>query len=216
MEVEPNMLRLQAAELGQRLKGTNVYFVGMMGTGKSTVARALADVMGRYIPLDSDAVIEKLMGATVAEIFEKDGEEAFRSIESQVLDQMHSYVKMCIATGGGIVTRSNNWGKMQTGIVVWLDMEPALIVERMSKDLEEVNKRPLLKGEDPQAKLEEILETRRSMYEQADVRVELESDEDVLDVTLKVITRVLEFIDSNPPKWQEWKQKAQQQGIDWA
>lgn len=60
----------------------------MMGTGKSTVARALADVMGRYIFLDTDTIIEDLLGASVGEVFAKDGEEAFRSVESQVLDQV--------------------------------------------------------------------------------------------------------------------------------
>lgn len=69
-------------------QGTNVYFVGMMGTGKSTVARALAKIMGRYIFLDTDSIIEELLGATVGEVFDKDGEEAFRSVESQVLDQV--------------------------------------------------------------------------------------------------------------------------------
>lgn len=60
----------------------------MMGTGKSTVARALADVMGRYIFLDTDSIIEELLGASVGEVFTTDGEEAFRSVESQVLDQV--------------------------------------------------------------------------------------------------------------------------------
>lgn len=65
-----------------------MFFVGMMGTGKSTVARALADVMGRYIFLDTDTIIEELLGASVGEVFATDGEEAFRSVESQVLDQV--------------------------------------------------------------------------------------------------------------------------------
>lgn len=60
----------------------------MMGTGKSTVARALADVMGRYIFLDTDTTIEMLLKASVGEIFATDGEEAFRSVESTVLDQV--------------------------------------------------------------------------------------------------------------------------------
>lgn len=59
-----------------------------MGTGKSSVARALADVMGRYIPLDTDSIIEELLVASCDEIFATDGEEAFRSVESQVLDQV--------------------------------------------------------------------------------------------------------------------------------
>ncbi|CBN78012.1 Shikimate Kinase [Ectocarpus siliculosus] len=216
MEVEPHVLRLQAAELGSRLRGTNVFFVGMMGTGKSTVARALADVMGRYIFLDTDTIIEELLGASVGEVFAKDGEEGFRSVESQVLDQVHSYVKMCVATGGGIVSENKNWGKMQTGMVVWLDMEPKDIFERLSKDPEEVAKRPLLAGDDPQGKLEELLEKRKPQYAQADVTVQLKPEDGVDDITYNVVNTILEFIDSNPPKWQKWKEKANAAGIEWA
>eukprot|EP00904_Undaria_pinnatifida_P007474 jgi/Undpi1/3857/HiC_scaffold_16.g07226.m2 len=199
--VDPHVLRLQAAELGSRLKGTNVFFVGMMGTGKSTIARSLADVMGRYIFLDTDSIIEELLGASVGEVFATDGEEAFRSVESQVLDQVHSYVKTCIATGGGIVTEAKNWGRMQTGVVVWLDMESKDILDRLMKDPEQVAKRPLLAGDDPKASLDAIMEKRRSQYAQADVTVQLEAGDNVEEATLNVINSVLAFIDSNPPKW---------------
>lgn len=76
-----------------------------MGTGKSTVARALADVMGRYIPLDTDSIIEELLVATCDEIFATDGEEAFRSVESQVLDQVRytGGAARGRETGGGTV-----------------------------------------------------------------------------------------------------------------
>eukprot|EP00752_Nemacystus_decipiens_P009186 g8207.t1 len=188
----------------------------MMGTGKSTIARALADVMGRYIPLDTDSIIEELLGASTSEVFATDGEEAFRSVESQVLDQVHSFVKICVATGGGIVSEKKNWGKLQTGMVVWLDMDPKDIFERLSKDPEQVAKRPLLSGDDPQGKLEALMEKRRPQYAQADVTVQLTPEDGVDDVTYNVINTLLEFIDSNPPKWQKWKEKANQAGIEWA
>lgn len=216
MEVEPHILRLQAAELGSRLKGTNVYFVGMMGTGKSTVARSLADVMGRYIFLDTDSIIEEFLRASVSEVFATDGEVAFRSVESQVLDQVHSYVKACVATGGGIVTQKKNWGRLHSGIVVWLDMEPEDILARMEENPSQIAKRPLLAGNNPKAQLEAVMGDRRAQYAQADVRVELKAEDGVDDATLNVVNTILEFIDSNPPKWQQWKEKAQSAGIEWA
>ncbi|CAN0478184.1 unnamed protein product [Ectocarpus sp. 8 AP-2014] len=122
---------------------------------------------------------------------------------------------MCVATGGGIVSENKNWGKMQTGMVVWLDMEPKDIFERLSKDPEEVAKRPLLAGDDPQGKLEELLEKRKPQYAQADVTVKLEPEDGVDDITYNVVNTILEFIDSNPPKWQKWKEKANAAGIEW-
>lgn len=86
-----------------------MFFVGMMGTGKSTIARGLADVMGRYIFLDTDSIIEELLGASVGEVFETDGEEAFRSVESQVLDQVcrttRNRAEKC--RGGVVVERAH-------------------------------------------------------------------------------------------------------------
>lgn len=69
-------------------KGTNLYFVGMMGTGKSTIARTLSNFMGKYRFMDTDAVIEEVFKAPVQDIFSTEGEEAFRSVESLVLDKV--------------------------------------------------------------------------------------------------------------------------------
>ncbi|CAM9509152.1 unnamed protein product [Laminaria digitata] len=90
---------------------------------------------------------------------------------------------------------------MQTGVVVWLDMETKDIVERLMQDPEQVAKRPLLAGDDPLAKLDALMEKRRPQYGQADVTVRLEAGDDVGDATLNVVNSVLGYIDSNPPKW---------------
>ena len=155
------------------------------------------------------------MGAPIAEIFEKDGEDEFREFEAGVLDQVHSFVRLCIATGGGIVMRPQNWGKLQTGVVIWLDCEPDVLVERLSKDPEEIAKRPLLKGEDPAGKLAELLEQRRKMYAQADVTVEIGPMDSVSDVITKVIDNVSDYMEENPPQWQQWKDSAATSGLDW-
>mmetsp|Transcript_10888 Transcript_10888/g.16242 ORF Transcript_10888/g.16242 Transcript_10888/m.16242 type:complete len:184 (-) Transcript_10888:285-836(-) len=109
-------LRLQVAELGSTLKGTNVYFVGMMGTGKSSVARGMADRLGPYTFIDTDAVIEQLLKAPISEAFEEVGEAEFRRIESQVLNELHSYVKLIVATGGGIVEDKKKLEQTSFGI----------------------------------------------------------------------------------------------------
>ncbi|CAM9404928.1 unnamed protein product [Phaeothamnion confervicola] len=215
MEVDPKNLRLRAAELGSRLKGTNIYFVGMMGTGKSAVGRNLADVIGRYGFIDTDEVIEQLLGCPVHQVFAEDGEEAFRSVEAQVLDQVHSFVKLVIATGGGVVMRQQNWSKLHTGLVVWLDVPVDDVVARLSKDPEQVRRRPLLSGADPRAALEALLEQRRHMYEAADVRVVISAREDVQDVVLKVVEHLHDYVDSNPPRHQAWKEEAKTAGADW-
>ncbi len=73
-------------------------------------------------------------------------------------------MKVCVATGGGIVLRKENWGLLQTGIVVWINMDVRDIVDRLQKDVTEVNKRPMLNGVNPEGRLSEILEQRKAMY----------------------------------------------------
>ena len=99
-------LKVDAARLlGPRLKGSSVYLVGMMGSGKSSVGNVLAKRMGTYSFLDTDGIIENVTGMTIPAIFEAEGEEGFRSVEGQVLDSVHAYVRCVVSTGGGIVCR---------------------------------------------------------------------------------------------------------------
>ena len=100
--------------LGERLKGTNLYLVGMMGSGKSTVGPLLAEALG-YRFLDADAVISQAAGCSIPEIFERDGEAGFRSLERQVLQQLSQWHSLVVATGGGIVTVPANWGELRQG-----------------------------------------------------------------------------------------------------
>ena len=154
-----------AAALARRLKGMNLYLVGMMGTGKSATGRPLAEALG-YRFLDADQELEKAAGCSIAEIFASQGEEGFRALETatlQVLAQLHSCV---VATGGGVVTRPQNWGQLHQGVVIWLDAPEALLLERLRAD---ATPRPLLRSDDPAARLRELLERRRPLYAQADL-----------------------------------------------
>ena len=166
--------------------------------------------MGTYNFLDTDNIIESATGMTIPEIFQKEGEEAFRDVEAQVLDQVHAYVRCVVSTGGGAVCRLANWAKLQTGLVVWLDVDPEVIMTRIKN-----TDRPLLQTDNPLETLQKLLEDRRSRYEQADVHIKVTADMTEHDVANAVVKEVHEFIDNNPPAWQKAKAKAQADGLDW-
>jgi len=166
--------------------------------------------MRTYNFLDTDNIIETATKMTIPEIFEAEGEAAFRSVEAQILDSVHAYVRCVISTGGGIVCRRQNWAKLQTGIVIWLDVDPEVIMKRI-----EGTDRPLLQTEDPLKTLENLLEERREMYEQADIRISVTEEMDEEMVALEVIKMMHDFIDENPPAWKKAKAKAQAEGLDW-
>jgi shikimate kinase len=166
--------------------------------------------MGNYNFLDTDEIIVKATGMTIPEIFAAEGEEGFRKVEGQVLDSVHPYVRCVISTGGGIVLRRENWSKLHTGLVVWLDCAPEVIVKRI-----EGTDRPLLQTGDPLQKLKELLEQRKDKYMQSDVRVVVTEDMDENEVADTVFRQLHDFIDENPPAWKLAKAKAQAEGLDW-
>jgi shikimate kinase len=166
--------------------------------------------MGSYNFLDTDLIIEKATGVTIPQILEQEGEEGFRTAESQILDSVHSYVRCVVSTGGGMVLKMENWSKLQSGLVIWLDVDPEVIMKRI-----EGTDRPLLQTEDPLQKLKDLLEERREKYAQADVRIEVDADTDEEGVADQVVRDLHNFIDDNPPAWKLSKEKAQADGLDW-
>jgi hypothetical protein len=103
------LLMRKAQELKQEIEGTCIFLIGMMGSGKSTVGRLLAEAL-EYQFLDSDTVIESYAGGlSVAEIFKKWKEERFRELESQALQELSSAGEVVVATGGGAVVQPRNW-----------------------------------------------------------------------------------------------------------
>jgi shikimate kinase len=171
--------------------------------------------MGTYNFLDTDQILEKAVGKTIAQIFEEDGEAAFRDAEAQILDAVQAYVRCVISTGGGIVERRQNWSKLQTGIVVWLDVDPEIILQRIQTS-DGLQTRPLLQTENPLKTLKDLLDRRKDKYSQADVAIRVDtssiSTEQVADM---VIRELHDFIDDNPPAWKLAKAKAQSEGLDW-
>ena len=166
--------------------------------------------MGSYTFLDTDEIIEKATGMSIPDIFQQEGEDGFRKVEGQVLDSVHPYVRCVISTGGGIVVRLENWSKLQTGLVVWLDVAPETIMKRI-----EGTDRPLLQTEDPLQTLKDLLEQRIEKYRNADIRIKVSEEMDAEEVANIVVKDLHDFIDDNPPAWKLAKAKAQAEGLDW-
>jgi len=138
----------------------NVYLVGPMGAGKTTVGRHLAELLGREF-LDSDQEIERKTGATIPWIFEKEGEKGFRNRETMVIDELTARSQLVVATGGGAVTQLPNREFLkQRGIVVYLYTPVEIQLQRTYRD----KNRPLLQVENPEQKLRDLLAVRDPLY----------------------------------------------------
>jgi shikimate kinase len=175
--------------LAQRLEGLNLYLVGMMGTGKSALGQPLAEALG-YRFIDADSTVEQVAQRSIAEIFASDGEASFRALETAVLNQIASWHSLVVATGGGVVTRQENWGHMRQGVVIWLDASTELLLERIAAD---PTPRPLMQSPDPAARLADLLGQRQPLYAQADLRIEQngEPPEQLAQMVLKALPSIL-------------------------
>ena len=178
--------------LKQRLGGRSLYLVGMMGSGKTSTGRPLAERLG-YGFVDADAVIEQAAGCSIPEIFERDGEAGFRSLESQVLSAISQRHSLVVATGGGVVTEPENWGVLHSGIVIWLDVIPEQLLQRLKADS---TVRPLLQTANPEAALNTLLNERRPLYAEADLTVVI--NEETPDVVANGILQLLPSLLKDP------------------
>ena len=174
------------APLVRRLAGVNLYLVGMMGAGKSAAGRPLAEALG-YRFLDADRVLEQAAGRRIADIFASDGEQGFRELETAVLDRIAGWHSLVVATGGGVVTRPQNWGHLQQGVVIWLDAPAELLLQRLRRD---PTPRPLLHCDDPARRLQELLDQRRPLYAQADLILRQRQGEDPATVAQRLLAQL--------------------------
>ena len=138
----------------------NIYLVGPMGAGKTTVGRHLAELLGREF-LDSDHEIERRTGASIPWIFEKEGEPGFRSRETMVINELTKQSSLVLATGGGAVTQAPNREYLnKRGIVIYLYTPVEIQLQRTYRD----KNRPLLQVENPEQKLTDLLAIRDPLY----------------------------------------------------
>lgn len=142
----------------------NIILVGFMATGKSTVGRRLASRLYRQV-VDTDDLIEEEAGKSISRIFAEDGETVFRDMESQVAREVSGLTDHVIITGGGIVLRDENMEALKkAGVVVCLTASPESVFHRTRG----TTHRPLLEGEDPLARIRDLLAARRPFYAKAD------------------------------------------------
>ena len=150
-------------------KPSNIFLVGLMGAGKSTIGRHLAKSLGLEF-VDSDHEIERRTGASIPLIFDVEGEAGFRQREKKVIDELSRRSGIVLATGGGVVLDPDNRARLrERGQVVYLYATVEQLLTRTAKD----RNRPLLQTADPRARLQELLEDRDALYrEVADVVVD--------------------------------------------
>jgi shikimate kinase len=145
-----------------------VVMVGMMGAGKSAIGRRLAHRLGVPV-VDADAEIESAAGATIAEIFEKHGEAAFRDGERRVIARLLEGPIGVLATGGGAFMDAETRARIRSrAVTVWLKADLDTLVERVSRR----GHRPLLKNGDPREILARLIALRDPVYAEADITVE--------------------------------------------
>ncbi|WP_322742247.1 shikimate kinase [Gloeocapsopsis crepidinum] len=175
----------KSVEQNNLLKGVNLYLVGMMGTGKTTVGRVLATKLG-YKFVDTDEIITQVTQQSISEVFATSGESAFRQIETQVLARVCAYTHLAIATGGGIVLRRENWSYLHHGLIVWLDAPIELLYTRLNTD----ETRPLLQAGDLRTQLETLLQQRQPLYSQADLRVNVNLEETPEQLATRILAAI--------------------------
>jgi len=145
----------------------NLALIGFMGTGKSSVGRLVADAM-HFTFLDTDDVIKGRAGKSIADIFEQNGEAAFREFERRLVEELTRRKNTVISTGGGLPANESNFASLKThALLICLWASPEKIWERVRGQ----SHRPLLKEADPLEKIRELLTERERYYRQADVLV---------------------------------------------
>lgn len=182
-----------------------VYLTGYRGTGKTSVARRLADALGGEF-LDLDDVIESRAGRSIREIFEAGGEESFRDWETRCLAEVAgksmlpsnpkrilrtNEMTRVLALGGGAILREKNRQIIRDGgVCIWLDASAKTLAARLSGDQSTASRRPALTDLSPEDEIEELLRQRRPLYlEVSDTRIDTDhrSPEQVAQVALEWI-----------------------------
>ena len=168
---------------------SNIALIGFMGTGKTAVGKALAKKLDRQF-IEQDSLIEQKAGKPIPQIFQEDGEIAFRELEIEVTKEIARGKNLVIACGGGIVLNKINIDRLkQNGVIVYLTASPQAILKRT---LSEAGQRPLLNVDNPTLTISELLKFRKPFYERAADIIIKTSKLDINAVAEQVIDRLKE------------------------
>lgn len=168
---------------------TNIALIGFMGVGKTAVGKALAEKLGkRFVELD--ALIEQKAGKSIPELFQQDGEVAFRELEIEVTKEVSTNKNLVIACGGGLVLNKINIDRLRNeSTIVYLTASPGVILRRILGDGGE---RPLLNTPDKASEIRGLLKFRKPFYEQAaDIKIDT-SKLDIDSLVEQIIVKLKE------------------------
>lgn len=144
----------------------NVYLIGYRCTGKTTVGRLVAIETGHEF-IDADEFLQDQAGRSIQEIFETDGQDTFRDLESECLGQLAERDNLIVGTGGGVILREENRNILKGGLVVLLKANVETIIQRMRADDATEGQRPGLTDKGPYDEIVEVLKERQPLYEAA-------------------------------------------------
>ncbi|KGB51809.1 Shikimate kinase [Sphingopyxis sp. LC81] len=184
-----------ASAVPASIRDRSIVLVGLMGSGKSTIGRRLAQRLGMRFA-DADDEIERAAGMTISDIFARFGEAHFRDGERRVISRLLGEKPMVLATGGGaFVNEETRALILRDSLCIWLDADIATLVERVGRR----SHRPLLRNRDPGEVLRELAAVRNPIYAEAHIRVSSASTPH--DHTVRAILEALS-------KWEDPKWKA--------
>ena len=164
----------------------NIALIGIMGCGKSTVGKSLQNIMSDFVFVDTDELIVQKENTSINDIFENNGEDYFRNLETLILKDVLSLDNQIISTGGGIVINPDNLLLLkQFSKVIYLKTSVNTLCERLKND----SQRPLLKNQNLQEKLNILLSQREDKYNQAHIIIE--TDNKTPDMIVKEIINCL-------------------------
>lgn len=145
----------------------NIVFVGLMGSGKTTIGELTAKKLGRKL-IDTDDLIQKSVNKSINKIFEQEGEDFFRNLESEIIKKISQNSGQIISTGGGAVENPANLENLKkNGVIIYLYAPASELYSR----IKDADSRPLLKNNDALSVLEKLLAKRERFYNLADIKI---------------------------------------------